>query len=105
MENLVFMELIKQGSEPNRNLFYYRTRHDREVDFVLKNGTKVVELIQVSYEINNPDVEQREVKALVEAGEELNVTQLTVLTWNDKREVEKNGMTLCFKPLWEWLWG
>jgi predicted AAA+ superfamily ATPase len=103
MENLVFTELVKKGNQPGRELFYYKTRNDREIDFVLKNGYQVVELIQVCYDIKNPDVEEREVKALVEAGRELNVTGLTVLTWNEKRFVEKDGMTIHVKPLWEWL--
>ena len=103
MENLVFTELVKRGVKPNRELFYYKTRNGREVDFVLKKGTEIVELIQVAYEINNPDVEQREVKALMETSQELNISNLTVLTWDDEREVEKNGKTVKFKPLWKWL--
>lgn len=103
MENLVFTELVKKGNQPGRELFYYKTRNDREIDFVLKSGYQVVELIQVCYDMTAPDVEQREVKALVEAGKELDVTKLSVLTWNEKRVVEKDGMTIHFKPLWEWL--
>jgi predicted AAA+ superfamily ATPase len=103
MENLVFTELVKRGNESNRELFYYRTRNDREIDFVVKKGTEIVELIQVCYEASNQDAGQREIKALVEAGKELNVTKLTVLTWNEKREVEKEDMFIRFKPLWEWL--
>lgn len=103
MENLVFTELVKRGNESNREIFYYRTRNDREIDFVLKKGMAVVELIQVCYEIINNDVEQREIKALVEAGKELSVKKLTILTWNEKRIVEKDDMNIEFKPLWEWL--
>ncbi|RJQ25648.1 ATP-binding protein [Candidatus Parcubacteria bacterium] len=103
MENLVFTELVKRGVKPNRDLFYYKTRNDREIDFVVKNGIDVTELIQVCYESINSDVEQREVKALIEAGGELKVKKLTVLTWDEKRAVEKDGMTIYFRPLWEWL--
>ena len=103
MENLIFTELVKRGIKPNRELFYYKTHNDREVDFVVKEGMEIKELLQVCYEIKNPDVEQREVKALVEAGDELKTKKLTVLTWDEKREVVKNGLTIRFKPLWEWL--
>ncbi|MFA5750535.1 MAG: ATP-binding protein [Candidatus Shapirobacteria bacterium] len=103
MENLVCIELVKRGNRPNRELFYYKTRNDREIDFVIKKGHEVVELIQVAYESTIQDVEKREVQALVEAGKELNVTQLSVLTWNEKRMVEKDGMAIRFRPLWEWL--
>ena len=103
MENLVFMELVKRGHVPNREIFYYKTRNDREVDFVLKKGHIVTELVQVCYESLSPDVEQREVKALIEASGELDVQKLTVLTWDEKREVKKDEMTVQFVPLWEWL--
>ena len=114
MENFVFTELVKRGVKPNRDLFYYKTRNDREIDFVVKSGVDVTELIQVCYESINSDVEQRETKALFEAGGELapldaklsngvKKLKLTVLTWDEKRAVEKDGVTIHFKPLWEWL--
>lgn len=103
MENLVFAELVKKGNQPGHELFYYKTRNDREIDFVLKKGYQVTELIQVCYDMTDPDVERREVKALVEAGKELSVSKLTVLTWNDKRVVEKDNLSIQFRPFWEWL--
>ena len=103
MENLVFTELVKRGSNPNLELFYYKTRNDREIDFVVKKGIEVLELIQVCYDSISPDVEQRETKALFEAAGELKVNKLTVLTWDEEREVEKDGMKVQFVPLWQWL--
>lgn len=103
MENLVFTELVKQGVRPSSELFYYKTRNDREVDFVVKKGIEITELIQVCYEVKNPLVEQREIKALIEAGRELKIKKLTVLVWDEKRVIEKDGMIIGVKPLWEWL--
>jgi uncharacterized protein len=103
MENLVCAELVKRGNKPNRDLFYYRNRYDREVDFVVKKGAQISELIQVCYEITNSDVELRETKALIEASDELRVNNLTILTWDEKRQIKKDGKVINFKPLWEWL--
>ncbi len=103
MENLVFTELVKRGAKPNRELFYYKTRNDKEVDFVVKKGIEVAELIQVCYESISSHVEQREVRALVEAGNELKVKKLTILTWDEKRTVKKDSDTIEFVPLLEWL--
>jgi predicted AAA+ superfamily ATPase len=105
MENLVFVELVKRGVKPNLELFYYKTRNDKEVDFAIKKGTEILELIQVCYETVNSDVEQRETKALLEAAKELKVKKLTILTWDEKREIEKDGHKIQLKPLWEWLLG
>ena len=103
MENLVFTELVKKGNQPGRELFYYKTRNNREVDFVIKKGNEVSELVQVCYQALTSNIEQREVKALVEAGKELNVSKLSVLTWNEKRVVRKDNLDIQFRPLWEWL--
>lgn len=103
MENLVFTELVKRGVKPNRDLFYYKTRNDREVDFIVKKGIEVTELIQVCYEAVTSDVEQREVRALLEASDELKVEKMTVLTWDEKREIKKDGSVIQLRPLWEWL--
>ncbi len=103
MENLVFTELVRRGVKPNRDLFYYKTRNDREVDFIVKKGTEATELIQVCYEAVTSDVEQREVKALLEASDELKVKKMTVLTWDERREIKKDGSVIHLRPLWEWL--
>jgi len=29
--------------------------------------------------------------------------RLTVMTWDEKRGIEKHGMTIVFQPLYEWL--
>ena len=103
MENLVFAELVKRGYKPGHELFYYKSKNDREVDFVLKKGYQVTELLQVCYDLTGPDVEQREVKALLEAGKELGVSNLVILTWNEEREITKDGLTIQVRPLWKWL--
>lgn len=103
MENLVLTELLKKGLRPNLELFYYKTRNDKEIDFVIKQGTTVRELIQVSYDITNPDVSAREIKALIEAKEELHAEKLTILTWDEKKQITRGGNIIEFVPLWWWL--
>lgn len=105
MENLVFTELVKRGFMPNRDLFYYKTRNGNEVDFVIKKDLKVTELIQVSYQTNNIITEQREIKSLVQASKELNGDLLTVLTWDEEKDVHSNDKVIHFVPLWKWLMG
>lgn len=103
MENLVFIDLVKRGYKPNLDLFYYKTRNDREVDFIVKEGHVATELIQVCYQSMTPEVEHRESKALFEASGELGVKKLTVITWDEKKEVTKGGLKVEFQPLHEWL--
>lgn len=103
MENLVFMELVKRGFAPHRDLFYYKTRNAREVDFAIKKGTKIDELVQVVYQMGSLDTERREVKALVEAADELGVKKMTILTWDENREIRENGLTVRVVSLLEWM--
>lgn len=103
MENLVFTELLKKGFKYNRDLFYYKTRNNREIDFVIKKGFSVSDLIQVSYQTGNTETEKRETKALIEATEELGSANLIVLTWDEEKEKKENGKVINFIPLWKWM--
>jgi hypothetical protein len=103
MENLVFTELVKKGWEPNREVFYYKTRNGREIDIILKNGTKVAELIQVAWDIREEAARKREVEGLLEASKELGGVKMTVITWNEECVDEIEGKRIEFIPLFKWI--
>jgi len=73
------------------------------VDFCLREGLKVSRLIQVCFDDSSPQVHSREVKALVEAGEELKCSSLTVLTWDMESKDTVKGIVVNFVPFWKWL--
>jgi len=105
MENLVFIQLLRKGYKVNQNIFYYRTRNGREIDFLLKKGNKIHRLIQVCFDIDEPDVKKRELKALTEANEELNCDDLLVIDWDYEKEEKIKNKKIIFIPLWRWLLG
>ena len=86
LENQVFVELLRRGYIPGQTLFYYRTRNDKEIDFVTRKGTKVEQLIQVCYDMTSEKTRKRELDALVEATEELHCDNLLVIT-NNQEEI------------------
>ncbi|MCD6369873.1 MAG: ATP-binding protein, partial [Thermoplasmata archaeon] len=94
MENLVAVELLRRG----KKIHYWKNKRGEEVDFVVVKGAKVEELIQVSYDIEDPDTRKRELRALEKAGEELKCKNKTVITWDYEEEGE-----VRFVPLWKWL--
>ncbi|MCK5176981.1 MAG: ATP-binding protein, partial [Candidatus Aenigmarchaeota archaeon] len=102
MENTVALELLKKGWKAGKNLFYYR-KSDFEVDFLIKDGLKVKQLIQVCYDIENYDTKKRELKALIRASDELKCNDLLVITWDYEVEEEINGKKIKFVPLWKWM--
>ena len=100
MENLVAIELLRRGKE----FYYYRARNGNEVDFVVKAGIGIVQLIQVCYEMNTHlQTRGRELKALVKASSELRCDDLMILTWDDAGETTESGKKIRFVPLWTWL--
>lgn len=88
LENQVFVELLRQGYVPGKTLFYYRTRNDKEIDFVTRKGPKVEQLIQVCYDMASEKTRKRELDALVEAAEELHCDHLLVITNGQRETVE-----------------
>ena len=80
LENQVFVELLRRGYIPGQTLFYYRTRNDKEIDFVIRKGAKVEQLIQACYDMTSEKTRKRELDALVEAAEELHCDNLLVIT-------------------------
>lgn len=94
LENQVFVELLRRGYIPEQTLFYYRTRNDKEIDFVTRKGTKVEQLIQVCYDMTSEKTRKRELDALVEAAEELHCDNLHIITNSQEEQIEWKGTAI-----------
>ena len=101
LENQVFIELIRRGYDVEKTMFYYRSRNDKEVDFVLRKGTSIERLVQVCYDMSSPKTEKREVDSIIECAGELKCSNLTILTYNDKRIIKKDGYKIDVLPISE----
>lgn len=102
LENQVFVELLRQGYDTDKTMFYYRSRNDKEVDFVLRKGTHIEQLVQVCYDMSNAKTEKREVDSLIECAAELNCSNLAIVTNNDERVIEKDGFRIEVVPVAKW---
>ena len=100
MENLVFIELKRRFKK--ENLFYY-LKDGFETDFVIKQGLKTKQLIQVCYKIEDEKTRNRELKSLIKAGEELKCRDLLVITWDYEAEEKFKNKKIIYKSLWKWL--
>lgn len=94
LENQVFVELLRQGYDTEKSLFYYRSRNDKEVDFVTRQGPHVERLIQVCYDLSSERTLKREVDSMIECAGELNCRNLFIVTMNEKRIIEKDGYNI-----------
>lgn len=102
LENQVFVELLRRGYDTEKSLFYYRSRNDKETDFVTRKGNRIESLIQVCYDLSSPKTEKREVDSLVECAGELKCDRLMIVTWGEERVIEKNGYRIEVVPVRKW---
>lgn len=96
-ENLVFIDLRRRG----KKVYYWKGKG--EVDFVVMEGMKVEQLIQVCRDINDVKTREREVRGLLEAMEKLEVKEGIVITDDLFEEEERDGRKIRFIPLWCWV--
>lgn len=99
LENQIFVELLRRGYIPGQTLFYYRTRNDKEIDFVTRKGAKVEQLIQVCYDMNSEKTRKREFDALIEAAEELHCDKLLVITNSEQNELVWKEHTILIRSI------
>ena len=99
LENQVFIELIRRGYDTDKTMFYYRSRNDKEVDFVVRRGPHIERLIQVCYDMSNAKTEKREVDSLTECAGELKCSNLVIVTYDEERTIEKDGYRIDVVPI------
>ncbi len=103
MENTVFLELLRlKNQNPLIEIFYWKDYQQREVDFVVKEGEQIKQLIQVTYDLN-PENEKREIGNLLKASKELKCNNLMIITWDQNEIIKKDGKEIRVLQLWKWL--
>ncbi len=104
LENIVAVELQRRKERDGEvEVYYWKDYFQKEVDFVVKKGQKIVELIQVTAASTVDELNQREVDALVTASEKLKCDALTVITLNCESTLKVKKKTISLMPLWKWL--
>lgn len=104
LENVLYIELLRRCAHLYQDVYYYKpTPRAKEIDFVVCDQNKVVELIQVAYEIDNQKSFERETSSLVKASDALSCNNLTLIAFSDTRDVEVNGKTIHIISALDWL--
>jgi len=101
LENIVFLHLARKATRHRFELFYYKKQF--EVDFVIYNNRKVLELIQVAQSTTDSKTLKRELRALLIAAVELKAEKLTIITLNERKELNEEGRIIQIIPVTEWL--
>ncbi|MEW5896358.1 MAG: ATP-binding protein [Nanoarchaeota archaeon] len=98
-ETVVFLKLRKEDKE----IFYWKSDKNKEVDFVVRKGMKIHRLINVCWNLSNAETRKRETESLIEAMIEFKMKEAILITDDEEREEKKTGRTIKFIPLWKWL--
>jgi uncharacterized protein len=99
LENLVFTALRRLY----REIYYYRTKSGREVDFIIPSGKGNRLLVQVCESLADPQTRKREVAALSEAMAELGLESGMIVTRNGDERIEVNNGIIEVVPMWRFL--
>ena len=104
LENVVYIELLRRCTGEFLDVYYYKPHPKaKEVDFVICDKGKALELIQVAYDIDAPKTFERETSSLVKASEALRCDHLTLIVMTASRDVIKDGKTIHIVSALEWL--
>ena len=106
LENIIYIELLRRCTSEVLDIYFFKsTPRSKEVDFVVCDKGKALELIQVSYEIDSPKTYERETSSLVKASEALHCDHLTLIAMTTTHDVTKDGKTIHIVSALEWLMG
>lgn len=95
LENRVAIELKKRYGD---EVYFYNK--SVEVDFYVP---QVDWLIQASYSISDDATYEREVAALLKVTKHVKAKRLTIITYNEEREIKSGKTSIEVLPLWKWL--
>ena len=95
LENAVLTELTKAGYET----YYYKGKY--ECDFITQQG-KELQAIQVSWEIDNQNTKNREIRALLEVCRILKLQKAQLITFDQKQLLTVDEIEIQLLPFYEW---
>ncbi len=100
LENLVFISLRRYA----QNIYYYKCRSGKEVDFIItdKSGRKM--LFQVCESMTDPKTKKREISAMTEAMEELKLNSGTIVTLNKDETIPVGTGKIRVIPAWRFVY-
>lgn len=106
LETIVYLELCRRAKATEYDIYYYK-KHARakEVDFVVCQGNKVLQMYQVAYDISNAKTRKREIDSLIQASQSTGCRELYLITDYERATIEQSGLSVHIIPAYEWLLG
>ncbi|MBI4745780.1 MAG: ATP-binding protein [Deltaproteobacteria bacterium] len=97
LEQAVFLELRRRGKE----IYFFKDKV--ECDFIVKEGTTVMEVIQVCLSLTDAKTRKREMRGLLECCKAFGLKKGTIITGDTAEETKEDGISVNIVPLYRWL--
>ena len=81
---------------------YYLLERGGECDFLVCNDNRVLQCVQVSYDISAEKTRKRELKGLKLAAQMTGCKNLLLLTDHDYEDATYEGLNIRIRPVHEW---
>ena len=101
LENLVFLKLYDHRESGDYEVYYWK--NGCEVDFVLVRKQRVIQLVQVAYDISAPKTRLREINGLLKAANQLKCDNLLLVNSKEKSTLAEGERTIHILPAVEYL--
>lgn len=99
LETAVFDQLRRK----TQAIHYYQTKSGKEVDFLTIDEMHQRALYQVTQSLSNPSTKKREVDALREALDSLQLDSATILTEDEEGQLDVDGKKIEIIPIWRFM--
>ncbi len=101
LETVVLIHILRKCKNEGWDIYYLKERSG-ECDFVVCDGNRVLQCIQVSYDISSEKTRKREIDGLLLANKKTKCENLLLLTDHTYEEFEKDGHRVLIRPVYEW---
>lgn len=101
LETIVLTHLLRKCKNEGWDVYYLNERYG-ECDFLVCDGNKVIQCIQVSYDISSDKTRNREINGLMLAHKKTRCDNLLLVTDHHYEEFIKDGIHIIIKPVYEW---
>src|SRR3989338_1744493 len=99
LEQCVFLHLKRKYGE----VYYYKTKVNGEVDFLVKNNPKDKNIIQTTWSLEDKDTRKREIGNLLVAMKELSLKKGLILTYNWEEIINQGDKVIIAKPFYKYI--
>ena len=99
VENVVFMQLRRKY----RDIYYWKNEKQKEVDFLVNEKNRIVQAVQVCWNISSEKTRKREIEGLMSAMETFELDEGLILTEDAEEEIMLESKKITVIPVWKWL--